>query len=109
MGIEVNLESLTARVYGYLKYEVRERKQQWRQEAFQCKPNYDIILPCCTMKVRFGRNKTLPNFPQLFGRDDKLKAAMSNGIKESYPEFSTFDSRPDPSPKTLSWFVQHSN
>lgn len=98
MGLKVDRESLTARVYGFPKYEVRERKQkQWRQETVKNNSTDEPqnCVPCSTIKVVFGRNKSLPDFQQLFRRDEKLNAALSAGIQEKYPAFTTNESRPE--------------
>lgn len=98
MGVKVDRESLTARVYGFPKYESRERKQkQWRQETVKHNSTDEPQdhVPYTTMKVLFGRNKSLPDFQELFRRDEKLNAALSAGIQENYPDFTTRESRPE--------------
>lgn len=52
--------------------------------------------PCfCTIQVHLGKNKTPPDYHELFKLDEKLNAALRAGIKENYPEFTVCESRPE--------------
>jgi hypothetical protein len=41
-----------------------------------------------TITMLFGKNKSLPNYVELFQQDDYLKAAVRAGIQDHYPGFT---------------------
>lgn len=96
MGIQIDEDStLTVHFSGLPMYEMRDKKQkQWHTHSFPSQISQ--ISPCfCTIQVHLGKNKTPPDYHELFKLDEKLNAALRAGIKENYPEFTVCESRPE--------------
>ena len=91
MGIIVNSENLVIRIQGKPDLLVKE-SSEWKQQYIITNLPVDITA---TITLLFGKNKSLPNYSELFQQDDFLNAALKAGIQDHYPGFSSSDTRPE--------------